>query len=175
MADLLNIDPQLDARKHRCRAIVETPQGSRSKYDYDPEIGTFRLAAVLPAGMAFPLSFGFIPSTRGEDGDPLDILVLSDEPLPIGVCVTICILGVIEADQTEGDETVRNDRLVGKVAQSHSWADVEKAAQLGEAFASDLARFFETYNALRGRTFHLRRLAGAEQAWKLIRQGSSSR
>jgi inorganic pyrophosphatase len=66
-----------------CRASIETPRGLRSKFDYDPESGLFELAGVLPAGMAFPLSFGFIPATKAEDGDPVDILVLADEICPL--------------------------------------------------------------------------------------------
>jgi inorganic pyrophosphatase len=171
MTNLVIVDPQLDETRRCCRAIVETSQGSRSKYDYDREIGTLHLAAVLPAGMAFPLSFGFIPSTLGDDGDPLDILILSDEPLSPGASVTAQILGVLEADQTEKGTAVRNDRLLAKVAQSHSWADIKEAQQLGTAFSGDLSKFFETYNALRGREFRLRRMAGSRTAWDLIKRG----
>src|SRR5690242_7371290 len=60
--------------------IVETPKGSRNKYSFDPTDKIFSLSRVLPAGMAFPYDFGFVPSTRAGDGDPLDVLVLMDEP-----------------------------------------------------------------------------------------------
>jgi inorganic pyrophosphatase len=166
--NLEEIDPRLDRATRCCRAILETPEGSRSKFTYDSGTGLFRLAAVLPAGMAFPLSFGFVPGTRGGDGDPLDILVLSDEPLPLGTLVSVQLLGVIEAEQTQDGNTVRNDRLLGKVAESHAWEDVTDAAQLGNAFARDLARFFETYNQLRGRRFELKAVAGPTRACTLI-------
>lgn len=144
MTDLIKLPHRLDDG-HTCRAIIETPRGHRSKFDYDPESGLFELAGVLPAGMAFPLSFGFIPGTKAEDGDPIDILVLSDEDLPVGCLVTVRLLGVIEAEQTEGGATCRNDRLIGKVAKSHSYRDVESLTALGTAFTDDLALFFETY------------------------------
>jgi inorganic pyrophosphatase len=60
--------------------IIETPKGSRNKYAYDAKWHVFQLKKVLPAGMAFPYDFGFVPSTKGGDGDPLDVLVLMDEP-----------------------------------------------------------------------------------------------
>src|ERR1051325_8072722 len=78
MSDLSSLPHQLDAKKATCRAIVETPKGSRNKFDHDPETNLFMLAGVLPEGMMFPVGFGFIPSTLGDDGDPLDILVLMD-------------------------------------------------------------------------------------------------
>ena len=62
------------------RVIIETPKGSRNKYAFDQEQKAFTLKKVLPAGMAFPHDFGFVPSTLAEDGDPLDVLVLMDEP-----------------------------------------------------------------------------------------------
>jgi inorganic pyrophosphatase len=170
--NVLLIDHRLDRCARRCRGVVETPQNSRSKYDYDEETGLFRLAGVLPAGMAFPLSFGFVPSTKGEDGDPLDVLFLSDEPLPVGTLVDIQLLGVIKAEQTEQGQTVRNDRLLAKVFESHTWADVQTASQLGPAFAKDLSRFFETYNDLRGRTFKMTALEGPDEACALIARQS---
>lgn len=58
--------------------IVETPMGCRNKYSYDPELNVFRLKKALAEGMVFPFDFGFVPSTLGEDGDPLDVLVITD-------------------------------------------------------------------------------------------------
>src|SRR5437764_1172805 len=68
--------------------IVETPAGSRSKYKYDEALGLFRLHKLLPVGAAFPFDFGFIPGTRAEDGDPLDVLLLGVEPTFVGCLVT---------------------------------------------------------------------------------------
>jgi len=168
MTNLLTLDHHLNPTSATCRAIVETPQSSRSKFDYDEETGLFRLAAVLPAGMAFPLSFGFVPGTKAEYGDPVDILVLSDEVLASGTLVEVRLLGAIDAEQTEEGKTVRNDRLIGKIAKSHTWGDIQEVAQLGRAFADDLARFFETYNALRNRSFCMKALAGRDAACSLI-------
>jgi len=83
MADLTTLPYQLDVKKGNCRAIIQTPKGCCNKFDYDPEAKLFMLGGLLPEGMMFPFDFGFIPSTLGEDGDPLDILVLMDAP---GAC-----------------------------------------------------------------------------------------
>ena len=63
-------------------AVIETPKGSPNKYKYDETCGAFRLNMVMPKGSFWPYDFGFIPSTLGDDGDPLDVLILMDEPAP---------------------------------------------------------------------------------------------
>jgi inorganic pyrophosphatase len=168
MTNQLLLPHRLSKENLTCRAIIETSRGFRSKFDYDAETGLFELAGVLPAGMAFPLSFGFIPGTKAEDGDPVDILVLSDEDLPVGTLVKVQLLGVIEAEQTESGKTCRNDRLIGKVAQSHTYRDITSLEPLGEAFTDDLETFFRTYNELRDRGFKVITTGDAARAASLI-------
>src|SRR4051812_19029265 len=93
--------PSFDRESGELTVVVETPRGSRNKFDFDPAVGLFELAGVLPAGASFPFDFGFVPSTRAPDGDPLDVLVLMDEPAFPGCVVRCRLLGVIEAEQTE--------------------------------------------------------------------------
>src|SRR5438105_14263034 len=91
-------------------AVIEAPRGSRCKYKYDEQAGVFRLNKLLPLGASFPYDFGFVPSTRGADGDPLDLLVLSDEPLALGSVVPVRLVGVLRATQTERNgDRMRND------------------------------------------------------------------
>ena len=71
---------QLDPKKRTCRAIIDTPKGRRNKFDYDPDSNLFTLGGLLPEGMMFPFDFGFTPSKLGDDGDPLDVMVLMDAP-----------------------------------------------------------------------------------------------
>ena len=97
--------------------VIETPKGSANKLAYEPRYGTFVLKGVLPAGAVFPFDFGFVPSTRGEDGDPLDILVQMDAPAFPGCIVPSRVIGVIEAEQTEVGQTERNDRLLAVVGR----------------------------------------------------------
>src|ERR1700685_1789520 len=81
------------------RFVIETPKGSRNKFAFNPDEHIFELKTVLPAGMAFPYDFGFVPSTKGGDGDPVDVLVLMDEPAFPGCLLKCRIIGVIEGEQ----------------------------------------------------------------------------
>src|ERR1700733_8357960 len=95
--------PACDEDYEQWRVIIETPKGSRNKYDYSVEFKCFQLGKVLPEGMVFPFDFGFLPSTLGEDGDPVDVLLLMDQPTFCGCVVPSRLIGVIEAQQTEKD------------------------------------------------------------------------
>src|SRR5580704_14286358 len=94
------------------QVVIETPKGSRNKFAFDPEQRVFSLKKVLPAGMTFPYDFGFLPQTLAPDGDPLDVLLLMDEPAYPGVVVRSRLLGVIEGEQLDGKNKIRNDRLL---------------------------------------------------------------
>ena len=82
--------------------IVETPKGCANKLKYEPTFSAFTLAKVLPAGMVFPYDFGFVPGTVGDDGDPLDVLLLIDAPVFPGCVVDARLIGVVEAEQRKG-------------------------------------------------------------------------
>ena len=74
--------------KNLLRVVIETPKGSRNKFSFHQAEHIFGLKTVIPAGMAFPYDFGFVPSTRADDGDPIDVLVLMDEPAFAGCALT---------------------------------------------------------------------------------------
>src|SRR4051812_16479610 len=113
MGDLASLSLELDEKACTCRAIVETPKGSRNKFSYDRETRLFKLGGLLPQGMMFPFDFGFLPSTIGGDGDPLDVMVLMDAPAHVGCLLELRIIGIITAEQTQDGETTHNDRLLG--------------------------------------------------------------
>src|SRR4029078_11681719 len=119
MNDLIELSPDLDISKRTCRVIIETPKGSRNKFRYNPETRLFMLGGLLPEGMMFPFDFGFIPSTLGADGDPLDIMVMLDAPAPVGCLIEVRIIGLIMATQTEDGTTKKNDRLIGVAIHSY--------------------------------------------------------
>ena len=172
MTGLHALDHQLDAMNGTCRAVIETPKGRRAKYDFDPGSGAFLLAALLPEGMSFPLDFGFIPSTVGEDGDPLDVLVLFDERCAVGAVIGVRLIGVIEAEQTEGGKTMRNDRLLAVALVSRLYADVRRPEDLGEEYLRNLNAFWTQYNALKGKRFDVRGVGNAGAAIAAIRKAS---
>jgi inorganic pyrophosphatase len=92
----------------------------------------------VPAGMAFPYDFGFVPSTEADDGDPVDVLVLMDEPAFPG-CVLKCRpIGVIQGQQGGKKNKVRNDRIIAVEKDAHSWADIKTIGDLGKQFVREL-------------------------------------
>lgn len=170
MKDIVEKLEAFDEEKQCANAIVETPKGSRVKYSYIPESGLFRWKRTLPEGMFFPFNFGFIPSTMGEDGDPLDILILNEEPAVPGSLVKVRLLAVIEAEQTEGGKMVRNDRIVG-TAQDEETPPEYVSASLDQARVNQIVFFFAAYNKINGKQFKALKTAGPENAKKLIEAG----
>jgi len=146
------------------RAVIETPRGSRNKYSHDSKENLFLLKKVLPAGMSFPYDFGYIPQTKAEDGDPLDVLVLMDEPAFPGCVLQIRLIGLIEAEEKNEGKTVRNDRLIAVAIQSRAHREVKNLSELGDAFVKDLEKFFETYQKLEGKEFRILGRKDAKEA-----------
>jgi inorganic pyrophosphatase len=122
--------PALDAESGALNIIVETPKNSRVKYKYNEKYGMFQFDKALPYGFSFPFEFGFVPSTLGGDGDPLDVLVLADEATFTGCLVLGRVLGIFEAEQSEGTKTNRNDRVVAVPLDVKSLQPVVAAERL---------------------------------------------
>ena len=153
--------------------VIETPKGSRNKYTYDEKTGLFKLGGVLPSGASFPFDFGFVPSTLGGDGDPLDVLVLMDEPAFPGCLVYVRLVGVVEAEQTERDgETERNDRLIGVAAESRLQRHVRALGSLSPDLLEEIEHFFISYNQAKGKEFKPIGRFGPQKALKLVEEGA---
>jgi inorganic pyrophosphatase len=151
LADPSRLAPLGEDGQNLIQVIIETPKGSRNKYAFDPERKVFQLKKVLPAGMAFPYDFGFIPSTLADDGDPVDVLVLMDEPAFPGCLLQCRIVGIIEGEQGKKKEMERNDRIVAVEEQNHSYAHVKHVDDLGKKFVRELEEFFVNYHELTGK------------------------
>ena len=150
------------------KVVIETPKGSRNKYAFDPEEKAFTLKKVLPAGMAFPYDFGFVPSTEAEDGDPLDVLVLMDEPGFPGCVVKSRVVGVIEGEQGTGKKTERNDRVVAVDIANHQWKHIDHIDSLGKQFVKELEEFFVNYHDLTGKEYRVLDVKGPGGARKCV-------
>jgi len=151
--------------------VVDTPKGSRNKYTYDETLGLYRLSKVLPLGIAFPYDFGFIPSTRAEDGDPLDVLVLEEDALFPGCLVTVRLVGVLQAEQTEHGKTFRNDRLLGAIETPVNRPAIQTFDDLRPEHLDEIEYFFMTYNHLEGRHFQPIGRHGPALAAQLLADG----
>ena len=91
--------------------------------------------------MAFPYDFGFVPSTEADDGDPLDVPVLMDEPAFPGCLLSCRVIGVIEGEQGDKKRKERNDRIIAIEKEAHSWEDVRNVDDLGNAVRSGTGSF----------------------------------
>jgi inorganic pyrophosphatase len=158
-----------EEREPTLLAVVETPKGSRNKFAWSGEDGAFRLKKVLPAGAEFPFDFGFIPHTRSGDGDPLDVLILMDEPAFPGCRIDVRLVGVIEARQVERDGSEEmNDRLIAVAAASNDHRDVRSIDDLSSALLDEIEHFFVAYNEIEGRRFEPRARRGPKAARRIV-------
>ncbi|HBB95010.1 MAG TPA: inorganic pyrophosphatase [Blastocatellia bacterium] len=161
----------LNEESGHVNAIIDTPKGSRNKFKYDEKVGMFKLGGVLPSGAIFPFDFGYIPSTMAGDGDPLDILILMDDPAFVGCLVPAKLIGVIEAEQTEDQETTRNDRLIAVAADSRNHSHVRFLGDLNNNLVHEIERFFISYNETKGKKFEILGRFGPDRALALIDSG----
>src|SRR5436305_2857395 len=140
--NLLKRLPPFDSKSGNLNIVIDTPKGCRSKFAYDMKRKAYVLKSVLPQGALFPFDFGSIPGTKGEDGDPLDALVLMDEPAFCGCLVESRLVGVIEAEQSEDGKTERNDRLIAVVAKYPTHAEFISLSGLLPALLKQSEHFF---------------------------------
>jgi inorganic pyrophosphatase len=160
----------VDRKDGTVQVIVETPKGSRNKFAFDPDQGIFALKKVLPAGMVFPYDFGFLPQTIADDGDPIDVLLLMDEPAFTGCAVRAVLIGVIEGEQVDGKKKVRNDRLLAVAEANHMYSNIRKLADLPKKFLDELQDFFVNYHNLEGKKYKLLGCKGVDKALDLIKK-----
>ena len=149
-------------------AVVEASATSRNKYKYEPRLGALTLHRVLPLGTSFPYCFGFIPSTRAEDGDPIDVVLFMDEPAQPGSVVPCRLVGIIEATQTEKGKTVRNDRVLAVALESPQYACCEDIGDFPDTVLGEVERFFVFYNDEDGKVFKIKRRRGKGAARKAV-------
>ena len=172
---LMSCLPTIDPHDGELTAVIETPKGSRNKYDYDERCHAFRLAGVMPEGTTFPYDFGFIPSTRGDDGDPLDVLIFLDAPTIVGCVLTVRLIGVIERKQREKNGTwVRNDRLLAVASRARTHKYLKKLSDLRPGLVDEIEAFFVHYNELNGKEFKPLDRGGPNRARKLLDGGISA-
>jgi inorganic pyrophosphatase len=151
--------------------VIETPKGSAQKYDYDPDSHFFKLKKILPSGMVFPYDFGFIPHTKGEDGDPLDVIVISEFNSFPGILIKCRIIGGIKAEQSDSKskkKLIRNDRFLAIPKCSNIFEDVKNMTDLPKNIMNQLEQFFVDYNKLEGKEFKALKQMDAKEAAKFI-------
>lgn len=170
LSDPTKLKPLIEKGK-LLQVIVETPARSHNKFAFDPKQEIFALKKALPAGMVFPYDFGFLPNTLGGDGDPMDVLLLMDEPAYPGIAVKAHLIGVIEGEQIDGKKRIRNDRLVAVSVATHEYSNVKRLADLPKKWIKELEIFFVNYHNLEGKEYRLLGCKGADAGMRLIQKG----
>jgi len=166
--------PPINKEQSLLNVVIETPAGSHYKYAYDIQLDIFKIKKILPLGTFFPFDFGFIPNTEGGDGDPLDVLVITDQKLFPGTLLSCRPIGVLTATQTEGKKNKqRNDRIISVADSSINYADVKTIRDLNKGMIGEIENFFIYYNQHDGKIFTPEKWNNAKAALKLVKQSLS--
>jgi inorganic pyrophosphatase len=145
--------------------IVEIPKGSTNKYELDKETGLLRLDRVLYSAVYYPADYGFIPRTYCDDGDPLDVLVLGNEPVFPLTIVEARAIGVMRMRDEKGID----DKIVAVSVRDPSFADYTDKGQLPAHILRQVRQFFEDYKVLEQKQVVVEDLLGPDQALVIIR------
>lgn len=147
-------------------SVIEIPRGSHLKYEVDKPTGLLRLDRVLYSAVHYPVNYGFIPRTHADDGDPLDILVLMQEPVePLTIVRARALGGLRMTDDKGGD-----DKIVAVCIDDPAFAHYAAIAELPPHVIRELDRFFRDYKALEGKHSEVGELYGQAEAFAVIRR-----
>lgn len=150
-----------------CNVIIEIPKGSKNKYELDKATGLLKLDRVLYASMHFPANYGFLPQTYYHDGDPLDVLVLSQEPIEPLTLVKVRIIGyLLVVDR--GD---RDTKIVAVPMKDPQFSQYTDISQIHENVIAEIRHFFEQYKKLEGKVVTADKTGSPAEAYEIIREG----
>lgn len=150
--------------------VVEIPRGCNNKYEYDKDMGMIALDRVQPTAMGQPYDYGFIPHTLSDDGDPLDALVVIDEPLYPHVVVPCRVIGVLKmVDDGDYDE-----KLICVAAEDKHYDHVRSLDDLGEHFQKKVAHYFEHYKDLQNKEVQVTGWGDVDEAHEITRTAISN-
>jgi inorganic pyrophosphatase len=162
---LYDIDPGSDCPEV-VRMIVEIPKNSSNKYEYDGELGVFRLDRALYSPLHYPGDYGFIPGTLAEDGDPLDVITMVDEPSYPGVLIFVRPVGYLEMmDQNEPDQ-----KILAVPNSNPRFDQIHTMDQVFPHKLREIEHFFAIYKELEGKRTQMKGWHGPREARDLIRR-----
>src|SRR5258706_14174316 len=124
------------------RMVVETPRGSAVKLKFDPKLKILTVSRSLPLGLTYPYDWGFIPGTKGEDGDPLDALAIHDAATYPGVMLPCRLLGMVDLKQKSGDGWEANPRFILMPQWHDRLGELEKFSALPQRLKMEIEQFF---------------------------------
>jgi inorganic pyrophosphatase len=172
MPNLINMPPFTEDGD--VYVVVETPRGSRVKFDYDPNLKAFTLSKSLLTGLTYPHDWGFVPSTKADDGDPIDIMVVHDAATFPGIVLTCRVIGILQIEQKTKGKSERNDRLFAVPRDSHSEQALKDVSDLSKPIRQELEKFFKATDELEDKTLTMIGWQGPKAAMQAIKDASKS-
>lgn len=153
------------------RVIVESPRQSSLKLKYEPALQMFTVSRELPLGVVYPFDWGFIPGTRGDDGDPIDAMAIHRTPTYPGVLLPCRILGMVEVIQREGKgRPVTNNRVITTPSWHSPLREIAEARDLPSGARAEIEQFFVTAAALTGKRLKINGWATRRRTEKFLQQ-----
>lgn len=149
---------------HEVDAVIEIPQGSRNKYEYDHQLNLIRLDRVLHSSVHYPTDYGFIPDTLSKDGDPLDVLVVVHEPTYPGVHVSVRPIGLLRMHDEKGED----EKILAVPTGDPRFDGINNLEDLPSHWLKEIENFFATYKLLEDKETDLHGWEPAPAAWKVI-------
>ncbi len=147
-------------------AMIEIPRGSRNKYEYDHERGVIRLDRVLYSSVHYPTDYGFLLDTLSGDGDPLDVLVVVNEPTFPGCLVRVRPIGTLIMSDEKGED----EKILAVPVDDPRFRAIKDLPDLAEHWPREISTFFRTYKELQGVQTMVRDWSPAEDAWRVIEE-----
>lgn len=150
-------------------ATIEIPRGSRNKYEFDHERHVFRLDRVLYSSMHYPTDYGFIEGTLSGDGDPLDVLVVVEEPTFSGCHLRARPIGTLIMIDEKGED----EKILAVPVDDPRFTSVSRLADLDEHWPREISAFFRTYKELQGVQTDVRDWLDVDEAWRVITEAQA--
>lgn len=142
--------------------VVEIPEGSQDKYEYDEKLDVIKLDRVLYGANRFPVNYGFVPETRALDGDHADVALLSTNPIATGSIVVARAIGFMEMI----DSGEQDNKIIAVPIVDPRFSDVQSLGDLPQHKLKEIQNFFETYKVLQGKKVEVKGFAGKDRAIK---------
>lgn len=144
--------------------LIEIPRGERSKFEIHKQSGLMILDRVLSTSFEYPVNYGFIPQSLEDDGDPLDVLVLSKFPIPSNCLVKVNVLGILMMEDREKPDR----KIIGVASQDLTLQHIRKFSDLPNSFFEELRHFFEQYTVLENKKVHITGFEHEASAYQVI-------